>query len=68
LLVRANTHNPTNKLSTRIILASEHSLIAPEGTRFQWHLNNIQIEGATEKILSVTSSVFLQSRINKLPW
>ena len=56
--VSANTYAPAGKKSAGIILATEHSLIAPEGTRYQWYLNNIQIEGATEKELHVTSSGF----------
>jgi lysophospholipase L1-like esterase len=56
--VSANTHTPANKKSAKIIRAAEHSLIAPEGTRYQWYLNNIQIEGATEQELTVTASGF----------
>ena len=56
--VQANTHARGNRSSDTRILATEHSLIAPEGSRHQWYLNNIAISGATGQELQVTSSGF----------
>ncbi|WP_018343880.1 GDSL-type esterase/lipase family protein [Cytophaga aurantiaca] len=58
IAVRANTYTPADKETNGIIRATEHSLIAPEGTRYQWYLNNIKIEGAIDRELAVTSAGF----------
>jgi len=55
-IANAEKHPTKINASTNNIAATSHSLLAPEGIRYQWYLNTLKIDGATAQELEVTDA------------
>jgi lysophospholipase L1-like esterase len=55
LNAKANYYTPLEKNVTQTVRIKSHSLLASKGSRYQWYLNNIKIDGAVVQELQVTS-------------